>query len=285
MIKEAILDAIEQATGTRPRGTPATVSGGCIHQSYQLGDFFIKTNVAEKLPVFEAEKVGLEALAETKTARVPEVICTGTAEETAYLVLEFLDLSGPSSTSQHALGLQLAALHRHTNKSFGFSSDNFIGETPQPNQPASDWVIFFRESRLQHMGQLLERAGQGIPKLDLLLDQLDLFFTAHTPEPALLHGDLWGGNAGTLSDGTPVIYDPAVYFGDREADIAMTTLFGGFSAGFYEAYNEIWPLDPGYEQRRDLYNLYHLLNHAVLFGGSYHKQAEKMITNLLGRRR
>ena len=279
--REDILNAIEQATGTRPRETPVPISGGCIHEAFRLGDFFIKTNHASKSAVLETEKVGLLELSKANAVKVPEVICSGTTSETAFLVLEYLDLVGSSPKSQAQLGTQLAELHRATQEQFGFSSDNFIGETPQPNKQHPDWITFWREQRLEHMGRLLTNRGQNVKGLDQLLSQLDGFLKNDQPTSSLLHGDLWGGNASALVNDTPVIYDPAVYYGDRETDLAMTTLFGGFSNEFYQAYEEVWPLDSGYPKRRDLYNLYHILNHAVLFGGGYLRQAETMIASLL----
>ncbi len=167
---------------------------------------------------------------------------------------------------------------------FGFSQDNFIGTTPQPNAWANDWITFWREQRLGFQLQLAEQNGYGGKLQTLgekLLGALPLFFTGYTPQPSLLHGDLWGGNHAFLADGTPVVFDPAPYYGDRECDIAMTELFGGYPTDFYAAYRAAYPLDVGYATRRDLYNLYHILNHANLFGGGYAKQAEQMMQSLL----
>ena len=182
------------------------------------------------------------------------------------------------------LGRRLARLHRVTGSRFGWDRDNTIGATPQVNTPGSDWIAFWREHRLGfqlglaarngHGGRLQQRGGQ-------LMEKLPEFFRDCTPAPSLLHGDLWGGNAGFDASGDPVIYDPAVYYGDRETDIAMTELFGGFSADFYSGYNAEFPLDAGYAHRKDLYNLYHVLNHLNLFGGGYGAQAERMIDRLL----
>ena len=172
-------------------------------------------------------------------------------------------------------------MHRTTRAEFGWVRDNTIGATPQPNTPDPDWVRFWARQRLGFQLALAARNGHGgaLQRLgETLLGRLpDLL--DHAPAPSLLHGDLWGGNLGYMRDGEPVIYDPAVYYGDREADLAMTELFGGFGGDFYAAYREAWPLDPGYASRRDLYNLYHVLNHLNLFGGGYLGQA----LNLLGR--
>jgi len=233
--------------------------------------------------MFDTERLGLEAIAATHTVRVPAPVCCAATSSHAFLVLEHLPLTGGGSSTQQELGRVLAALHRVTRDTFGWDADNFIGATPQPNAPTDDWITFLREHRLGHMLELAGHCGHRFRNTVRLLDHLDIFFNGYDPSPSLLHGDLWGGNAAALPDGTPVVFDPAVYFGDREADLAMTTLFGGFSGGFYDAYQETWPLDPGHHQRRTLYNLYHILNHAVLFGGSYAHQAQSMIDDLVDR--
>jgi protein-ribulosamine 3-kinase len=169
-------------------------------------------------------------------------------------------------------------------ENYGFAHDNFIGSTPQPNGWANNWVEFLREKRFGFQLQLAKQNGHGGRLQDLgaaLLEKLPAFFDGYTPQPSLLHGDLWGGNHAFLADGTPAIFDPAVYYGDREADIAMTELFGGYAGEFYAAYRAAWPLDDGYAVRRELYNLYHILNHANLFGSGYARQAEGMMQRLL----
>ncbi|GAB1235628.1 fructosamine kinase family protein [Ferrigenium sp. UT5] len=223
--------------------------------------------------------------------RVPQVIAHGVADDHSYLLLEYLALNSRGDAG--ALGEKLAALHRNTADRFGFAQDNFIGSTPQPNGWTDDWTTFWREQRLGFQLRLAAQNGYGGTLQsagEKLLQRLPAFFAGYTPQPALLHGDLWGGNHAFLADGTPVIFDPAAYYGDRECDLAMTELFGGYPAEYYAAYQAVWPLDAGYAIRRDLYNLYHLLNHANLFGGEggdrlrvtgYAKQAEQMIARLL----
>ena len=175
-------------------------------------------------------------------------------------------------------------MHRVTATRVGWHRDNTIGATPQINTPGADWIAFWRQHRL---GFQLRLAGENghrgrlLTQGERLLEQLPVFFSGYEPRPSLLHGDLWSGNAAFMRDGTPVIFDPAVYYGDREADIAMTELFGGFSAEFYRAYDETDPRDPGYATRKLLYNLYHVLNHLNLFGGGYRAQAERVIGELL----
>ncbi|MBI3223141.1 MAG: fructosamine kinase family protein [Nitrosomonadales bacterium] len=263
------------------------IGGGCINQTYCVTSrddrqFFVKLNTGDSLAMFQAEAAGLNALSATQTIRVPHAITCGATDSNAFLVLEYLDLNAHGDSS--LLGEQLAALHRCPQQQFGFAQDNFIGSTLQPNTQASDWLAFWRERRLGFQLRIAsqkEHAGQLQSLGEELLDALPSFFAGYSPTPSLLHGDLWNGNHGYLGDGTPVIFDPAAYCGDRESDIAMTELFGGYPADFYAAYRAAWPLDSGYTTRRDLYNLYHILNHANLFGGSYAKQAEQLILKLL----
>jgi protein-ribulosamine 3-kinase len=261
--------------------------GGCINTAQVLSDgthrYFVKLNRAELLPMFEAEAMGLEELAATRTLRVPRPLCTGVCEGQAFLAMDYLDLGGRLEGSEARAGLLLAAMHRVTNDQFGWARDNTIGSTPQPNTPDSDWAHFWAEQRLGYQLELaalnghrgaLQRSGEA------LLGRLPALFV-RDPLPSLLHGDLWGGNLAYTQDGEPAIFDPAVYFGDREADLAMTELFGGFGSDFYAAYNDVWPLDAGYTVRRDLYNLYHILNHLNLFGSGYLNQAQNLMGRLL----
>ena len=264
------------------------VGGGCIHQAWRVSDgdraYFVKVDEAARLPLFEAEAAGLAELAATATVRVPELLGHGVAAGHAYLVLEYLPLGGRSTGAMERLGRQLAALHRQPQAGFGWRQDNFIGSTPQLNPPGADWIAFWREQRLGFQLELAARNGHGgawLRRGEALRARLEGLFAGYRPTPALLHGDLWGGNAGCTRDGEPVVFDPAVYYGDREADLAMTELFGGFSDRFYAAYREAFPLAAGYPQRRTLYNLYHVLNHLNLFGGGYRAQAERMIEQLL----
>jgi fructosamine-3-kinase len=199
-------------------------------------------------------------------------------------VLEHIDFGDAATHSMAQLGAQLAALHRVTDVKFGWGIDNTIGATPQVNTRCCDWTAFWRENRLGF--QLALAAQNGAPKSLLekgarLANEVAALLKALPIKPALLHGDLWGGNAGFDRAGAPVIFDPAVYFGHREADLAMTELFGGFSADFYAAYRDAYPLDAGYDVRKQLYNLYHVLNHFNLFGGGYARQAEIMTARLL----
>jgi len=234
--------------------------------------------------MFEAEAEGLREIAATGTVRVPRAVCTGSDHSQAWIVLEYLALGSATRGAMGRLGEQLAALHRVTSTCCGWTRDNTIGSTPQVNTPTPDWIEFWRRHRLGFQLDLAARNGYGgALQRDSaqLIERLPEFFAGYRPAASLLHGDLWGGNAGAIVDGTPVIFDPAVYYGDREADLAMTELFGGFPHDFYDAYAATWPLDPGYRRRRDLYNLYHVLNHLNLFGGAYRSQAQDMIRALL----
>lgn len=285
-IWQHIREDIFQTTGIRLREGRQSIGGGSINQAVHVQgegrDFFVKTNTASGLAMFEAEAAGLRELAASATVRVPEPICCGVAAANAYLVLEYLEFGRRGKGA--LLGEQLAALHRVSRDGFGWDRDNTIGSTPQINTPCDDWIAFWREHRLGYQFDLARENGwEG--KLqqyaEQLLEGLGSFFSDYRPQPALLHGDLWSGNHGYLIDGQPVIFDPAVYYGDRETDIAMTELFGGFSADFYAGYRAAWPLDAGYAVRKQLYNLYHILNHLNLFGGSYQGQALDLSQRLL----
>ena len=272
----------------------STVAGGDINQAYQIsglidnGDtqvsFFIKLNQKSLLKMFEAEAAGLQEIKKSHTIQVPRMICSGIAENQSYLVLDNLSFAGGHSHSAEQLGQQLAAMHKQTTPEFGWSRNNTIGSTQQINTQTESWIDFWRDSRLGYQFELAKQKGCAeslLLKGEKLLSHLDAFFVDYKPAPSLLHGDLWSGNYAYLKSGEPVIFDPAVYYGDREADIAMTELFGGFTTEFYSAYNKAWPLDQGYQQRKTLYNLYHILNHYHLFGGGYAMQAENMTDQLL----
>jgi protein-ribulosamine 3-kinase len=271
----------------------SSVAGGDINRAWKLqlrdthGDmalFFVKQNRAELAEMFTAEAEGLAELARNPELRIPAVIAQGIADDHAYLVLEHIAFGHGSTESAVQLGQGLAAQHQLRAANYGWHRDNTIGSTAQLNPWAEDWIEFYRKHRLGTQLELAQRNGAPSRLLragEQLQDALPQFFADYTPSPSLLHGDLWGGNWGTDQHGMPVLFDPAVYFGDREADLAMTELFGGFPSDFYAAYNEAFPLDPGYRSRKDLYNLYHILNHFNLFGGGYANQALRMIERLL----
>ena len=232
--------------------------------------------------MFEAEAEALREMAATATVRVPGPVCFGEFGGQAYVVMEHLELGG--SADMAAFGRQFAAMHRVTAEQFGWRIDNTIGSTPQPNTPTDNWIEFWRERRLGFQLETAARNGYGgaLQRLgERLLVEMPALFVGHEARPSMLHGDLWGGNYGALRDGTPVIFDPAFYYGDREADLAMTALFGGFGSRFYAAYDEAWPLDAGYGVRKIFYNIYHVINHLNLFGGGYEGQAIGMIERVL----
>lgn len=263
----------------------AGVGGGSINECHVVRGhgraYFVKLNTPQRAEMFAAEAAGLGEIARTRTVRVPQPVCHGASAAACWLVLEHLELRPGTEGSMRELGRRLAAMHRVTACEHGWSRDNTIGATPQVNTPAGDWRKFWRERRLGFQLRLAATNGHRLAEGDRLLEELPAFFSGYDPVPSLLHGDLWSGNAAAAGGGEPVVFDPAVYYGDREADLAMTELFGGFAPAFYEAYRAEYPLEAGYATRKHLYNLYHVLNHLNLFGGGYRVQAERMIGRLL----
>lgn len=267
--------------------TVSELAGGCINRVLRVGDgarsFLVKTNSADALAMFDAEARGLAELAAAGAVRIPEVYWSGVRGGRAMLFLEYIELVAPDAQARRRLGSALARMHRVRETCFGWDIDNFIGSTPQCNAWCGDWVEFLRENRLRPQLELAARNGHA--RLESrggrLLERLGELFAGHLPPPSLLHGDLWSGNVAADGRGQPVLFDPAVYYGDREVDLAMTELFGGFGADFRDAYEAEWPLDAGYESRKDVYNLYHVLNHLNLFGGGYAAQAQAIVDRLL----
>ena len=283
VVNEKIGESLGQPFSGKPMGNPG---GGCINQTARFSDgnttYFVKRNRRECLAMFRAEAAGLEAIADTRTIRVPKPVCHGVAENDAFLVLEWLELSRGNQESWREMGKRLAALHRYdVGGRFGWPMDNTIGATPQINGFIESWGPFFAERRLEFQWKSGVRRGGNFPKLRALISRVPDMLADHRVRPSLVHGDLWSGNAAFADQGEPVMFDVAVYFGDREVDLAMSELFGGFPADFYRAYNEEYPLPQGYERRRTLYNLYHVLNHFNLFGGHYEAQANRMIDILI----
>ncbi|MFM9071970.1 MAG: fructosamine kinase family protein [Cyanobium sp.] len=277
------------------------VGGGCIHGAWclQTADgerLFAKTNRADQWPLLEAEAEGLRALARVAPPglRVPTPLALGETGGQAVLVLPWMEMarSSPPAGEWATFGAHLARLHRRSldtpleNPSscqgFGWARDNFIGASPQPNRWNRSWGLFFTECRLRPQFQWLRQKGWEMQGAERLLERLPSWLDGRDVEPCLVHGDLWSGNGAVLAGGDASVFDPAVYRGDRETDLAMARLFGGFPEAFFEGYREEWPLAEGWRTRQDLYNLYHLLNHANLFGGSYKQQAQSVIATLLG---
>ena len=277
------------------------VAGGCIHEaaSLELEDgrrLFVKTNRAGALPLLEAEAEGLAALAacaDTADLVVPIPLALGRTGDRAVLVLPWLDLGRCGSSPGRgwaACGAALARLHRRSLSvataqddridAFGWPRDNFIGSSPQRNGWVEDWPGFFAERRLRPQLEALARRGARLRQADSLPARAAELLGSHRPEPCLVHGDLWSGNAALAGDGRGVLIDPAVHRADREVDLAMARLFGGFPQAFFDGYQREWPLPDGHRPRVSLYNLYHVLNHANLFGGSYVSQAQALIDEL-----
>lgn len=284
----AIAGQLEKAGRRIRRDTaPRTVSGGDISAAWYLagidGDVFVKTGPPGAVEQFSAEADGLIEIAASHSVRVPGVVATGLAGDSAFLALEWLELMQADAKTEALLGEQVAAMHAFKADRFGWHRDNTIGLTPQRNQQCDDWTAFFREHRLRYQLRLAAENAYPAPlqeRGERLLRRLPEFFGGSDIDASLLHGDLWGGNWGCVA-GQPVIFDPAVYYGDRESDIAMTQLFGGFGRRFYEAYYAHWPERDGHEQRVCLYQLYHVLNHLNLFGSSYLGRAVALMDQLL----
>lgn len=251
-------------------GARKPVSGGCIHRCYRVAEGFLKVNDERRLDAFVAEADGLAALREADCT-APEPYESGTADGEAYLLMEWMELRPRGDFS--ALGRMLAHVHHFHGTSYGWKRDGYIGSTAQRNAQSGNWKTFWREQRLEPQLELARRNGYRID-IASVCDLLD----GHAPPASLVHGDLWNGNVAFLPDGSPVLFDPAVYYGDREVDLAMTELFGGFAPAFYSAYGA---LPAGYETRKHLYNLYHLLNHLNLFGGGYLAQVSSTLRFLL----
>lgn len=267
--------AIARSIGLDEHGLRVdAVPGGDIAEASLLNasdaKVFVKTLPLAQSGLLSAEHDGLDALAGAGSVRTPRVIQRGMIDDLAWLALECLDLQTRDARTDATLGSQLAALHRHGNDAFGWHRKNYIGRTPQANTPDADWSHFFATQRLEPQFDRLRRAQPDSGWRDLkhmILESWNELSADHRPEPALIHGDLWRGNAAALDDGVPVIFDPAVHYADRECDLAMAHLFGGFDDAFYEHYQAAWPLPDGFEDRRLFYKLYHMLNHANLFGG------------------
>jgi fructosamine-3-kinase len=259
------------------------IGGGDINHSFKIENsehvYFVKLNSQKYLSMFNAEKKGLLEIKESNSIQVPKVITTGDASGFSFIILEYLEFL--NNGSWKVAGEQLARMHKSTNKQFGWNTNNTIGLTPQINSYSQDWIAFFIEFRINFQIKLAKKNGLNLKYTADLFKKTKSLFLDYHPVPSLLHGDLWSGNISFNSKREPVIYDPAVYYGDRETDIAMTELFGRFPDEFYEGYNEIYKIDYGYEMRKNLYHLYHILNHYNIFGGSYGDQSQKIIMNFL----
>ena len=265
-------------------GLKGRIHGGCISSAYIFTDgttrFFVKVGGQESAGVLKAEYNSLLALKDNGYVRVPKPICLVDQGPKYAIVIEWLHLSNRGNWEN--LGEGLANLHSYCQADcYGFETDNFIGLTPQHNTSETDWATFFVEHRLKFQIELANKRAAGLFNTSKFLDKVAQILSKHVTTPSLLHGDLWGGNAAFTQSGEPVIFDPATYFGDPEADLAMTRLFGGFPREFYSAYNRVRPPTPGSEQRVTIYNAYHIINHVNLFGRGYQDQAQMMINQVL----
>ncbi|MEM9214977.1 MAG: fructosamine kinase family protein [Cyanobacteria bacterium P01_F01_bin.150] len=291
-----IADRISQAT-QKPFAIDRqrSVGGGDVNQAYEIVDqshqqiyggektYFLKLNDASRVNMFEAEALGLREMAETQTIQAPRPICWGTADGSAYIVMEWLEIGRGSRQSWAKMGQQLAEMHRVTNpKGFGWNQNNTIGFIPQINDWTDSWSTFWRDYRIGYQLKLARKRGGNFPCQDEFLQAIPELLMDHDPQPSLVHGDLWSGNAAVTQAGNPIIFDPATYYGDREVDLAMSELFGRFPNEFYAAYDAAYPINSGYERRKTFYNLYHILNHFNQFGGGYGAQANSMMERLLG---
>jgi len=267
------------------------ISGGCINETQVLSlsngeRVFLKHNPSPPKNFFIAEKNGLKLLEKPKNGpNVPRPLGISTEPNPHFLLLEYIEPAIPKSGFYTCFGQKLAEMHKETQEQFGLDHNNFIGSIIQKNDLESDGLVFFREHRIRFQ-QKLARKTIGLPKsvdhrLDLFCEKLKNLLDLKGEKPALLHGDLWSGNYFPSHDQTPYIFDPAVYFGPREADLAMTEMFGRLPGEFYSAYHEAFPIKPGYTERKTIYNLYHLLNHYNLFGGSYLEQADQTIRHFV----
>lgn len=289
-LEAALIEAIAGVTGSPAQiAQISEVSGGSISRAFRLHTaaacYFLKLNAAEYDEMFAAEADGLEALSACNSIRVPRVLAHGVCGPNAYLLLEYVALRTLcDGDAGRAAGLALADLHRMEGRHFGWHRDNFIGSTSQHNGAANDWWTFFANRRLAPQFELARQKGTRgrlIANGERLIENLPTLFADYDPKASLLHGDLWSGNAALDDSGRLALFDPAIHYGDRECDLAMMQLFGGFPASMFAAYREAWPLASGFERRRTLYQLYHVLNHMNLFGGGYQAQAERMIGSLL----
>jgi len=261
-----------------------SVGGGCINHAHQIetnhGNYFMKWNDATAYPgMFESEAKGLQLLRSVNAIYIPEVIATGQSGNTSYIILEWIESGKRKKDFWHNFGEHLAKLHRHTSTRFGLDHDNYIGSLSQSNRQHKNWIEFFIHERIEPQLKLASGNGQLATSLTSILANLENKLAEIIPKeaPALLHGDLWNGNYMIAPDGSACLIDPAVYYGHREMDLAMTKLFGGFDPGFYEAYNETFTLQKGFESRIDIYNLYPLLVHVNLFGGGYVGQVRRIL--------
>ena len=258
----------------------SSIVGGCINNAIKIntnkGDFFVKWNTNSKANMFQTEYNGLKVLKDTNTIRIPNVLCF----DDDFLIIEFIPPSNPNNAFWEVFGQKLALMHKQTHSKFGLDFDNYIGSLYQDNTQNKNWTEFFIQNRLQAQLSIGNFSGTLLSDFDKLFQKLPNLFP--NEKPALLHGDLWNGNFLAKNGDTPMLIDPAIYYGNREMDIAMSNLFGGFNSDFYFAYNESHPLENGWEERIQICNLYPLLVHVNLFGGAYINQVKNILSYYVG---
>ncbi|NQZ28185.1 MAG: fructosamine kinase family protein [Colwellia sp.] len=243
--------------------------------------YFIKINNKDYLENYQAEAYSLKQLNTLANIASPKVTTLGTSLDKSFLVLDYIDFSKAKPILWYQLGQQLAQMHYETRHGqFGWQHDNYIGSTIQPNQWSSNWTTFFADQRIAWQLQLLSERSIVLGNIEHIAQVCHDALLHHQVTPCLVHGDLWQGNTG-FSGEQAMIFDPACYYGDREVDIAMTELFGHFPDDFYHGYQAEYPLDEGYGQRKLVYNFYHILNHANIFGGIYIDQAKAALSRIM----
>ena len=280
-IKRKLITQLSNALNTPVTFTEATLlTGGCINNAVKLntdkGLFFVKWNTNSKANMFQSEYHGLKVLKDTNTIRIPNVLCF----DDDFLILEFIPPSNPNNAFWEVFGQKLALMHKQTHSKFGLDFDNYIGSLHLDNTQNKNWTEFFIQNRLQAQLSIGNFSGTLLSDFDKLFQKLPNLFP--NERPALLHGDLWSGNFLAKNGDTPMLIDPAIYYGNREMDIAMSKLFGGFNSDFYFAYNESHPLENGWEERIQICNLYPLLVHVNLFGGAYRNQVKNILSYYVG---
>ena len=290
-MKDEINHLIEPLFGAKVE-TFFAISGGSINQTHVLNltngqRVFMKQNPSPPTDFFLSETRGLKLLSQVKNGpRIPKPLAVQSVSRPTFILLEYIESSSEDENFAEKLALSLAELHRMSQEHYGLDHDNYIGSTPQKNALEKDGIVFFRDQRIDFQRQLARRSGL-LPvtidkEIDSLCDELGKFLNISGEKPALLHGDLWSGNYFPDSEGKPCVFDPAVYYGLREADLAMTELFGRLPQKFYDVYQEVFPMNSGYEERKDLFNLYHVLNHLNIFGSSYLSSVQQIVKRYTG---
>ena len=289
-MKDEVNSLLEPLYGAKIESS-FSVQGGSINQAQVLVlsngiQVFMKQNSNPPTDFFLAEAKGLRLLNQAKKGpRIPKPIAIQSGPRPTFLLMEYIKSFSEDKNFAERFAQSLSELHRVSQESFGLDHNNFIGSTPQQNQMEKDGLVFFRDHRIDFQRKLARENGllpiSTDKKIDSLCDNLASFLNVTGESPALVHGDLWSGNYFSDSKGKPCMFDPAAYYGLRETDLAMTELFGRLPQRFYDAYQESFPMNPGYQERKDLYNLYHLLNHLNLFGSSYLSSVQQVINRYI----